>query len=216
MAELAFDCIDVRADTYAAGPTLVFRLRISETTGDRVHAVALRCQLRIEPNKRRYGPEDARRLNDVFGDPSRWAETQHAMQLATVAVMVPSFTGATEIDVPVPCTYDMDVATTRYFHALRDGEVPVLMLFSGTLITRGSMGFEVTQVPWHKETTARIPVAEWRSMMDTFFPDCGWIRLQRDTLDALADYKNRHAFATFEQTLLALLAEVRLPADGVP
>ena len=212
MAELVFDCIDVTADRYAAGPTLQFRLRVAETTGERVHAIALRCQLRIEPSKRRYSAAEAEHLDDLFGPPSRWADTLKPMQFASVAVMVPSFTGSVEIDVPVACTYDLDIATARYFHALEDGAVPVLMLFSGSLFTKGASGFSVTQVPWHKETTVQLMVAEWRSMMDLYYPDSGWLRLSRGTLDALGAFKNQRALATWEQAVVALLEDATAPA----
>lgn len=49
MTDFAFACTGVRADPYAAGPTLVFRLRITTAADKRVHALALRCQIRIEP-----------------------------------------------------------------------------------------------------------------------------------------------------------------------
>ena len=47
------------------------------------------------------------------------------------------FTGRTEIDLPLPCTYDFEVSGTTYLHALRDGEIPLLFLFSGTVFTAG-------------------------------------------------------------------------------
>ncbi len=213
MAELAFDCVDVQSDRYAAGPTLNFRLRIAETTGERVHAIALRCQIRIEPQKRRYAAGEAARLNDLFGDASRWADTLKPLQFANVSVMVPSFSGSVEVDLPVACTYDLEIASTSYFHALEDGEIPLLMLFSGTVFTKGATGFSVTQVPWHKETNYRLAVSEWRSMMDRFFPNSGWLRVSRSTLEALGAFKNARALATWEQALTALLDEAARPAD---
>ena len=213
MAELVFDCVDVRSDQYAAGPTLNFTLRVAETTGEPVHAIALRCQLRIEPAKRRYSPVEAQQLNDLFGDTSRWADTLKPVQFAMASVMVPSFTGSVEVAMAVPCTYDLDIASTRYFHALEDGEIPLLLLFSGTLFTRGATGFSVTQVPWHKEATYRLPVSEWRAMMDRFFPDSGWLRLSRETLLQLGEFKNARALPTWEQTITALLHEAARPAD---
>ena len=216
MAELVFDCVDVRSDQYAAGPTLNFRLRIAETTGEAVHALALRCQLRIEPAKRRYTGEEARQLNDLFGDTSRWADTLKPVQFAMTSVMVPSFTGSIEVDMAVPCTYDLDIASTRYFHALEEGEIPLLLLFSGTLFTRGTTGFSVTQVPWHKEANYRLPVTEWRAMMDRFFPDSGWLRLSRETLHQLGEFKNARALPTWEQTIGTLLREAARPADLAP
>lgn len=206
MPELVFDCVGATADRYAAGPTLVFQLRIAETTGQRVHAIALQCQLRIEPQKRRYNADEAAGLNDLFGDRSRWADTVRPLQFATISVLVPSFTGSVEVDLAVPCTYDLEIAATSYFHALESGEIPLLMLFSGTVFTDTGNGFSVTRVPWHKETTFALPVTQWRAMMDRFFPNCGWLRLSASTLDALRKFKNERAFATWEQTLTALLA----------
>ncbi len=204
--DLVFDCLGARSDPYAAGPTLNFRLRVAETTGERVHAVALRVQLRIEPQKRRYTDQEAAQLDGLFGDRSRWAETQRPLQFAEVAVMVPSFTGSTEVDVPVPCTYDLEIAATSYFHALHAGDIPLVLLFSGTLITKSSGGFTVTRVPWHKEAACRVDVAEWRTMMDRFFPHSGWLRLDVGTLEALAYYKNAQALPTWERTIESLLA----------
>lgn len=216
MVELRFHCIDVSSDPYAAGPTLVFRLRVTEATGERVHALALRVQIRIEPQKRRYAPGEAARLNDLFGDPSRYADTLKPLQFAMASVMVPSFTGDIEVDLHVPCTYDLEIASTSYFHALQDGDIPFLLLFSGTAIAKGSTGFSVSQVPWSLEAEYRLPVAEWRAMMDRFFPNGGWLRLSRETLEALGAYKNVRALPTWEQTIEALLADSLLAGVTQP
>jgi hypothetical protein len=216
MADLVFDCVSALSDPYAAGPTLNFRLRIAETTGERVHAIALRCQIRIEPQKRRYNPVESARLNDLFGDTTRWADTLKPLQFASVAVMVPSFAGSTEIDVPVACTYDLDIAATTYFHALGEGNIPLVLLFSGTVFTKGTTGFSVAQVPWHKETNCLLPVTEWRAMMDRFYPNSGWVRVSRSTLDALGAYKNARALPTWELAITSLLDDVTTPADAGP
>ncbi|TJZ44439.1 hypothetical protein FCH28_29235 [Streptomyces piniterrae] len=205
MTELSFTCTGVRADRYAAGPTLVFRLRITAADAARVHALALRCQLRIEPARRGYAPEEAAALTDLFGERSRWGSTLHPLQFAEVSLVVPGFTGETEVDLPVPCTYDMEVAASRYFHALRDGEVPLLLLFSGTVFA-GPGGFRVAPVPWDKEAPFRMPVAVWREMTETHFPGCGWVRLPRETLDALLAFRSRRALPSWEATVEELLA----------
>src|SRR5262245_33374752 len=151
MAALRFECVGAWAETYAVAPTIRFALRIEETTGAAVHTIALRCQLRIEPTRRRYSPTEAERLLDVFGETTRWADTLKPLQFTTVSVMVPGFTGLTEVDLPVPCTYDLEVAAGRYFDSLDGGEVPLLLLFSGTVFAKRGDGFEVTQVPWSAE-----------------------------------------------------------------
>jgi len=207
VSELVFDCLDGACEQYAAAPTLTFKLRIAETTGERIHAIALRCQFRVEPARRRYTAEEAERLFDLFGDTSRWGDTVKPMQFSNLAVMVQGFTGSTEVDLPVVCTYDMEVAAAKYFHSLDDGEIPLLLLFSGTVFTKGASGFSVEPVPWHKECTYRLPVRVWDEMMDQYFPNSAWIRMHRDTLDALQRYKAHRALPTWDHALEALLKE---------
>lgn len=206
MAEFVFDCVGATAERYAAAPTLSFALRIAETTGTPIHAVALRCQIRIEPHKRRYSAEEAARLSDLFGDTSRWADTLKPIQFANVSTMVPSFTGAVDVELPVPCTYDLEIAATRYFYALQDQVVPLILLFSGTVFVKSDGRVSVEQVPWSAECTYRLPIAEWRAMVDRYFPGAAWIRLDRDTLDALAVFKSRHALPTWDAAVVQLLA----------
>ncbi|MCP3770256.1 MULTISPECIES: DUF6084 family protein [Streptomyces] len=204
MSGFTFACTGVRADAYAAGPTLVFRLRVTASPGTRVHALALRCQIRIEPARRGYGDAEAEALADLFGERSRWGSSLQPVQFAQVPVMVQGFTGETETDLVVPCTYDMDIASSRYFHALEEGEVPLLMLFSGTAFT-GAGGFQVEPVPWDREATFRMPVKTWREMVEQHFPGSGWIRLPRDAMDALLAHRSRQALPSWEATVEHLL-----------
>jgi len=207
VSELGFTCVDVQPDRYAASPTLLFRLRITETSGVKVHAIALRCQIRIEPNRRRYDAAEGDRLFELFGDTPQWGDSLKPMQFALVGLMVPSFTGQTEIDVPVPCTYDFEVGAAKYFHSLRSGEIPMLLLFSGTLFKKDDSGFQVEQVPWHLEDRYRVPVSVWEELMDRFFPGSGWIRMRRDTLDALQRYKGRNVLSNWDEAFAALLKQ---------
>jgi hypothetical protein len=203
VADLTFACVGASADPYAVAPTLAFRLSITSTAP--VHSIALRCQIRIEPAKRRYSAEEAQTLHDLFGEPSRWADTLKPVQFAMVNVMVPTFDATTETDLVVPCTYDLEIAATRYFHGLREGEIPLLMLFSGTVLGGGPGRLLVEPVPWSAECSYRMPVAVWRQMVDRHFPNSGWLRLSRDTLDELGRYKSRNALPTWEAAILDLL-----------
>lgn len=209
MGELVFDCMDARPERYAVAPTLTFRLRVAETEGLSIHGIALRCQMRIVPRHRRYTQGETERLYELFGPPSQWGETLNPMQFTQVSVMVPGFSGVTEVDVPVPCTYDMEVATAKYFHALEDGQIPMEFLFSGTVFHKGETGFAVEQVPWHKEAAYRLPVSVWRELMDLYFPDSTWIRLRRETFDDLARFKSQRALPTWEATVQELLAQAK-------
>ncbi|WP_236792780.1 DUF6084 family protein [Amycolatopsis sp. GM8] len=206
MAELTFDCSDVRPMAYAAGPTLRFRLHVADIGRTEIHAIALRCQIRIEPQRRRYEPAEAELLVSLFGDPSRWGQTLKPFQFANVSAMVPGFTGACEVELEVPCTYDLEVAAGKYFHGLRDGVVPLVLLFSGTVFGKGDKGFWIEQVPWHSEASYRMPVRVWRELMDRYFPNSAWIRLHRDTVDELLRFKARHAIPTWDAAMTTLLA----------
>jgi len=205
MAELSFDCIGTKVDRYAVVPALSLVLRISETSGQRVEAIAMRCQIRIEPARRRYSAAEAQRLNDLFGDTERWADTLRPMQFSTVATMVPGFSGAIEIELPVTFTYDLEVGSARYFDSLEAGEIPLRLLFSGTVFTVADGRIQVQQVPWSKEAAYRLPVPVWREAIDAHFPNSAWIKMSRETLEELQRFKSAHALPTWDLTLDALL-----------
>jgi hypothetical protein len=209
VTSLVFDVLDVAPQQHAASPHLLFRLRVAETTGAVVHAIALRAQLRIEPQRRPYDEREREALVDLFGTPDRYPSTLKPFLWTHATAMVQGFTGSRELDLPVACTYDFDVAATKYLHALGGGDVPLVLLFSGTVFTRGETGFSVEQLSWSLEAPCRLPVASWRALMDLYFPGAGWIRLDRDTIDALARYRSARGLTSWEQTLAALLpAEV--------
>ena len=211
MAELTFDCIGAHSDKYAVAPSMSLTLRIAETSGVKVDAIALRCQIRIEPTRRRYSDAEAERLNDLFGDTQRWAETLRPLQFTTVSVMVPGFAGSTEIDLPVMLSYDLEIGSVRYFAGLDAGEIPLLLLFSGTVFAAVEGRLQVQQVPWSKEASYRLPVELWREAIDVHFPNSAWIRMSLQTLDELQRFKTREALPTWDATLAALLARA---ADG--
>src|SRR5262249_62048853 len=122
-----------------------------------------------------------------------------------VTPMLPGFTGHTDVELPIPCSYDFEVAAAKYLHALGDGEIPLIFLFSGTVFARGDGGLRVTQIPWDREARWGLPVQLWRDLMDLYFPNAGWLRLSRDTLDALVRYKARHALASWDDVIGARL-----------
>jgi hypothetical protein len=204
---LRFACTGSRPEPWAAGPTLRFELRVGEDSGVRVHAVALRVQIRIEPRGRTYTAAESAKLVDLFGEPSRWGETLNPLQLTQVAVMVPGFVGETTTAVPVPLTYDLDIAATKYLHGVDDGEVPLLMLFSGTVFLAGPAGVQVGLVPWSEEATYRLPAATWRAAMDEHHPNSAWIRVGTATLDALSAYRSERVIPTWDDTFETLLKE---------
>ena len=205
MTTLAFEVIDVKPQEHAAAPHLLFRLRVTETSGEAVHAIALRCQLRIEPQRRPYDAQEQEGLADLFGTSDRYVTTLKPFLWTHATAMVQGFQGALEFDLPVACTYDFDIAATKYLHALRDGEIPLILLFSGTVFTRGMTGFAVEQLSWSLEAQCRLPVSAWRQLMDLYFPGGGWIRLERESIDALLRFKSERGLTSWEQAITELL-----------
>ncbi len=212
MSSYDFSVVDIFAEPYAATPQLTARLRIEEATGQTIHAIALRCQVRIEPQRRRYEESDESGLRALFGDRDRWVDTLKPFLWMQAGAMVQGFTGITEVDLALPCTYDFEVTGSRYLHAVGDGTIPLVLLFSGTVFTKGTNGFGVQQVPWDCEASYQLPVSVWQQMIASYFPHTGWIRLDHDVLDALAGYKARHGLTTWEETVETLLGS----HDGAP
>jgi len=207
MSELSFTIADLFAEPYAVAPQLTARLRIEESTGEAIHAIALRAQVRIQPQRRAYTAEEERGLLDLFGPRERWYDTLKPFMWMQCSAMVQGFTGATEVDLALPCTYDFDVTASKYLHALRDGAVTVILLFSGTVFIRGERGFGVEQVPWDREAHYDMPIAVWRELIELNYPNAGWVRLDRDVIARLAAYKAAHGMTTMEETLNALLGD---------
>ena len=206
MSTYEFSVVDIFAEPYAASPQLTARLRILETSGQTIHAIALRCQVRIEPQRRRYEEADESGLRALFGDRDRWVDTLKPFLWMQCNAMVQGFTGITEVDLALPCTYDFEVTGSRYLHAVTEGTIPLALLFSGTIFTKGANGFGVQQVPWDCEANYALPVTVWQQMIESYFPNTGWIRLDHDVLDSLADFKSRHGLTSWEETIATLLS----------
>jgi hypothetical protein len=211
MPELDFQVEKAEAVPYAAAPMLGFKLRVTQTVepGEKllpIHTIVLRCQIRIEPTRRKYAPHEQEQLNDLFGEPSRWGQTLRSMLWTHTSVVVPAFTDSVVVELPVPCTYDFNVATTKYFGGLQDGEIPLLFLFSGTIFHEvDDAPLQIAQISWEKEATFRLNVQTWRDMMEMYYPNSAWLNVRRDIFEQLRDFKTRMAIPTWERTFEKLL-----------
>ncbi|MGH9272238.1 MAG: DUF6084 family protein [Ilumatobacteraceae bacterium] len=209
MPELTFDVLDAHPDVYGTDPTILFNLRITETSGDPIHTMMVRVQIQIDAQLRKYDPEERANLVELFGEPERWGETLRPFNWTHASTMLNGFRGAMETELAVPVTYDFDIAAAKYLHGLREGNIPLSFLFSGTVISRGATGYAVTQIPWHKECTFPLPVATWRRTVDLYWPGGGWMRVRRDTLDALQAYKVEHGFNDWDAVLGSLIERAK-------
>jgi Family of unknown function (DUF6084) len=208
MPELHFQIEGAEAVPHAATPLIALKLRITNFPAtETIHAITLRCQVQIEPAKRRYVPNEQEKLLDLFGTPERWARTVKPLLWMNTSIAVPRFTGELLVDLELPCTFDFNVAATKYFHALNSGDIPVAVMFSGTLFYEGSNGaLQISQVPWDRECIYRLPVSVWKDMMEMHHPNSAWLCLRRDTFEQLYNYKVRHGLPTWEQAIARALA----------
>lgn len=212
MPDLHFQVEDVAPTPNAAVPQLSFKVCVTNSEPEPIHSIALRVQVQIEPARRRYTSAEQQHLKELFGEPERWSSSVHPLLWTNANLTVSSFTGNTTIELPVPCTFDFNVAVTKYIYGLENGELPVTLLFSGTIFYAGCAGMQIAQIPWERDATCRLPITVWRQMMDLHYSNVAWLCLRRDIFDRIAEYKARHSIATWEQTLermLGLAAEVK-------
>jgi hypothetical protein len=205
MTEVTFAVLEVSSEPYAVTPVLTARIGIAADGDEPVHAIALRCQVRIEPLRRGYTDEEAAGLLDLFGPRERWSTTQHNFLWLHSSTMVQGFTGTTQTDLPLECTYDFEVTAAKYFHALRDGKIPLQFLFSGTVFAKGANNFAVHQVPWDREDHYDLPVSVWQDLIQLHYPNTSWVRLNRETLDALAEFKSVRGLLGYDDAITSLL-----------
>jgi hypothetical protein len=207
MPELSFQVECAEVVPHAASPLVAFRLRLTNSNPDEtIHTVALRCQIQIEVTRRKYTLEDQVRLRDLFDEPSRWGQTLKNLLWTHANIVVPSFLGTTLTDLPVPCTFDFNVAATKYFDGLAEGEVPLCLQFSGTVFYAGAEGrLQVAPISWDKEARFKLPVKVWRDMMESYYPNSAWLCLHKDAFDRLYEYKVRHGIPSWEEALERIL-----------
>ena len=207
MPDLNFQVERAEVVSNAASPLLALKLRLSTSDpNETIRTVALRCQIQIETTRRKYTPEDQAKLRDLFDDPSRWSQTLKNLLWTHASIVVPSFQGATVVDLPVPCTFDFNVAATKYFDGLSDGEVPLCVQFSGTVFYASPQGsLQVAPISWDKETRFKLPVKVWRDMMEFYYPNSAWLCLHKDAFDRLHQYKVRQGIPTWEEAIESLI-----------
>jgi hypothetical protein len=207
MPDLNFKVERAEVVVFAVSPQIALKLQISNANPvETIHTVALRCQIMIETARRRYSAQEQSALQDLFGAPERWGQTLRSMLWTHASTIVPAFRDRTEVDLVVPCTFDFNVAATKYFHALEDGEMPLLLQFSGNVFYAPEGGsLQVAPISWDKETPFRLPVKVWREMMNTYYPNTAWLNLRRDVFERLYQYKVQHSLPTWEEAIERML-----------
>jgi hypothetical protein len=212
MPDLRFRIDRVAPVACSLAPQLGFQIRIENSMPEVIHSILLRCTIQVEATKRRYSPGEQDRLRDLFGDASRWGETLHSLLWSNTSLVVPAFTGSIAIEVPAPCSLDYTLAISKYLNAMDSQDVPVSILFSGTVFyDPGSGLYQAQQIPWDRQAEFRMPAGLWRGLIDTYYPRKAWLCLPRETFERLRCYQAEHELGTIEEVLDALLPH----AEGV-
>jgi hypothetical protein len=206
----SFEVLGAEPVAHAVAPTLRFALRATEEQARPVHGIALSAQINIDPARRTYDAETRERLVELFGRPERWAATTRSFLWTQVGALVPGFTGSGDFELTVPCTYDLDIAAAKYFYSLPDGEIPLTFHFTGTILYPGEEEqLQIAMVPWSCSARYKLPVATWRAMMALHYPDGGWVRLDRETLDRLQEIKAERGLPSLDAAVAELMGALR-------
>jgi hypothetical protein len=207
MPDLDFRITAVEAVTNGLVPSVSFKVEIqNQPETENIPTVLLHAQIQIQSPQRAYNAVEKEKLGELFGKPERWGQTLRNRLWGHAATTVRGFVGATTASLSMPCTFDLNVAATKYFHALEDGDVPLLFLFSGTVFYEERGQLRVQQISWSKEEVFRMPVKMWREMMDRLFPNTAWLYLRRDLFDQLCAYRRAQGCINWEETVSRLLA----------
>jgi hypothetical protein len=207
MPDLSFEVTSAEVVPYSALPLLNFKMHIvNANEEEQIQSISLKSQIMLTVTQRRYNNAEKAKQKELFGEPERWGKTLRTFLWTHITTVVPRFTGSTIVDLPVPCSYDFEVVSTKYFDALEDGEIPLNFLFSGTIFYEGAAGnLQIGQVSWSKEANYRLPVTLWKEAIETHFPNTAWIRLHKDVFDQLYRYRIAQGLITWEDVFERLL-----------
>jgi hypothetical protein len=208
--ELRFSVEGASSVEYAAVPTLAFELAVSAPGGQPIRSILLDVQIQIAARQRGYAESEQRRMLELFGTPERWRTTLRTLPWVRTTVAVPPFAGSTKVQVPVACSYDLEVTAAHYLAALEDGEIPLELLLSGTVFYAAESGaLQATRISWNHELHYRMPVSVWRQTMERHFAGSAWLRVSRERFERLLAYRSQRALSSWDATVDELLKRER-------
>jgi Family of unknown function (DUF6084) len=215
--DLDFQVTGVEPSTDGLTPLLQFKLRVTNSSPEPIHALLLGTQIQIQSPQRSYTADEKEKLVELFGTPERWGQTLRNRLWTHANATVGRFIGETETLLPVHCSYDLNLAAAKYFYALGEGDVPLLFLFSGSVFyATPEKNLQVERVSWNKECAYRLPVRTLKALMERHYPNSQWVYLHRETFDRLWAYKRRQGLAAWEQVVEQLLSSADCRKNVVP
>ena len=115
-------------------------------------------------------------LKELFGETERWSKSLHPLLWANINVNVPAFTGSTVVDVPVPCTFDFNVAMTKYIlrtRRWRDSHHAALQ--RDRFLRRPHRACRWRRFRGIVRPAIGCRFSVWKEMMDLYYPNTAWL-----------------------------------------
>jgi hypothetical protein len=200
-----FSLVEFAALPRAATPTITATLRVDVADDEAIAALALRCQVQIEPARRTYSDAEAAALYPLFGTRAEFGRTVRSLLWTHADAVIPGFVGHAEVRLQLPCSTDLMIAATRLFAALEAGEVPLRLLFSGTCFKIVDGAVTTTPIPWTAELATAMPAALWRDVLDQHHPGVTFVPLPRDLVARLDAHRLARGLLTWDRALDDLL-----------
>lgn len=209
MPDLSFTVVGAEPEYEGITPLMDFLVDVENGTNEYIQSIILHTQIRIEPLRRSYNAAEKERLVELFGEPERWGQSVRNLLWTHIDATVPAFRGQTRARLHVPVSFDLNVASAKYFYGLEDGEIPLVFLFSGTVFYKSASGGLLMQrISWENESQYKMPVDRWRRLMETYYPSASWLYIDRDVFDQLYAFKRRNRIPTWDATVSHLLERV--------
>jgi hypothetical protein len=102
----------------------------------------------------------------------------------------------------------MWIASSKYLEGLRDGDVPVVMLFSGSVFYAGEdapQALQVAPVPWTSEARFSLPLRTWREAIDQHYAGHAPLSIRKDVLERLLRYRSQAGLPSCDAAIESLL-----------
>ena len=210
MLDLNFTVETAEAEPHAAAPLLIFKLRIAQTVTAQepttIPAIALSARSALSrlaaatpPTKRKScstcsaRARDGGKLSAVRFGPMPALSYRHlpAKRSSTCRSRVRSISTSRRPSI-----------STRWQTVKCPSACSSAARFSTPIETAI---LQVSQIPWEKEASFRLPVQVWKNMMELYYPKSAWLCLERDTFDRLYRYKSSRGLPTWEQAIDMLI-----------
>ena len=199
-----FEILGVRARRRAAAPTLRFSVGQRRLRDREVYTIALTGADRDRAREAHATTtRPASDSSSSSASPSA-GRRPRAASLDQVDVAGPGFTGAPEFELEVPCTYDLEVAATKYFGGLADGEAPLRFHFTGSVFYAATRAHPDRPDPVGLLGRFAMPVEVWKRDDRPHYPAAAGSRCTARRSSACARCR-RAGLPTFDAAVGELL-----------